>query len=61
MMERCVIVGGADIHNDDFIREKLFTDDFVIFCDSGLKHMENLRVPPSLIVGDFDSHENSAS
>ena len=30
----------------------------MIFCDSGLKHLENLQVQPSLIVGDFDSHEN---
>ena len=57
-MERCVIVGGADINNYAFIREKLCADDYVIFCDSGLKHMENLQVQPSLIVGDFDSHEN---
>ena len=58
MIDRCVIVGGADINNYDFIRERLCFDDFVIFCDSGLKHMENLQVQPSLIVGDFDSHEN---
>jgi thiamine pyrophosphokinase len=58
MMERCVIVGGADINNYAFIRERLCADDYVIFCDSGLKHMENLQVQPSLIVGDFDSHEN---
>ena len=58
MMGRCVIVGGANINNYDFIREKLGADDYIIFCDSGLKHMENLRVQPSLIVGDFDSHEN---
>jgi thiamine pyrophosphokinase len=58
MMERCVIVGGADINNYAFIREKLRADDYVIFCDSGLKHLENLQVQPSLIVGDFDSHEN---
>ena len=57
MMGRCVIVGGANINNYDFIREKLSADDYIIFCDSGLKHMENLRVQPSLIVGDFDSHE----
>lgn len=58
MMGRCVIVGGANINNYDFIREKLSADDYIIFCDSGLKHMENLRVQPSLTVGDFDSHEN---
>ena len=58
MMERCVIVGGADINNYAFIRKKLCADDYVIFCDSGLKHLENLQVQPSLIVGDFDSHEN---
>jgi thiamine pyrophosphokinase len=58
MMERCVIVGVADINNYAFIRKKLCADDYVIFCDSGLKHLENLQVQPSLIVGDFDSHEN---
>lgn len=57
-MKRCVIVGGADINNYSLIREKLCTDDYVIFCDSGLKHMEQLQVKPGLIVGDFDSHEN---
>ena len=58
MMGRCVIVGGADISNYGFIREQLCDDDFVVFCDSGLKHLEQLQVKPSLIVGDFDSHEN---
>ena len=57
-MSRCVIVGGADINNYGFIREKLCADDYVIFCDSGLKHLENLQVQPSLIVGDFNPHEN---
>jgi len=58
MMKRCVIAGGADINNYGIIREKLSADDYVIFCDSGLKHMGNLQVQPSLIVGDFDSHKN---
>ena len=58
MMGRCVIVGGADINNYGFIRGKLCTDDYVIFCDSGLKHLKQLQVKPGLIVGDFDSHEN---
>ena len=57
-MRRCVIVGGADISNYDRIIAHIKSDDFVIFCDSGLKHMEKLAAKPSLIVGDFDSHEN---
>ena len=57
-MRRCVIVGGADISNYDRIIAHIKSDDIVIFCDSGLKHMEKLAVNPSLIVGDFDSHEN---
>ena len=57
-MKRCVIVGGADINNYGFIRERLSADDYVVFCDSGLKHLEQLQVTPGLIVGDFDSHEN---
>ena len=57
-MRRCVIIGGADINCCDYIRENLLPDDYLIFCDSGLKHMESLGRTPDLIVGDFDSHEN---
>ena len=57
-MKRCVIVGGAEINNYKYIRGCLREDDFVVFCDSGLKHLENLQVKASLIVGDFDSHDN---
>ena len=57
-MKRCVIVGGADISNYSFIRQTLRADDYVIFCNSGLKHLEQLQAKPNLIVGDFDSHEN---
>ena len=57
-MSRCIIVGGADINNYNYIHESLQSDDYVIFCDSGLKHLSSLQVKPSLIVGDFDSHEN---
>ena len=57
-MDRCVIVGGADINNYVYVRERLNDDDYIVFCDSGLKHLEYLQAKPSLIVGDFDSHEN---
>lgn len=57
-MKRCVIVGGAGIQNYNRVRETLREEDFFVFCDSGLKHMDALGVKPDLIVGDFDSHEN---
>ena len=57
-MKRCVIVGGADINNYEYINSCLHNDDFIVFCDSGLKHLDALQVSPGLIVGDFDSHDN---
>lgn len=57
-MKRCVIVGGADISNYCRINGIITGEDYIIFCDSGLKHMQMLTVKPNFIVGDFDSHEN---
>ena len=58
MINRCVIVGGADINNYEYILTRLQKDDFIIYCDSGLRHLEALQAKPCLIVGDFDSHDN---
>lgn len=57
-MKRCVIFGGAGIGDYDNISKYLRNDDFLIFCDSGLKHMDALGLSADLIIGDFDSHEN---
>ena len=57
-MRRCVIIGGADIAHYETVRAYLRLDDFIICCDSGLKHSAALGVLPDLIIGDFDSHEN---
>lgn len=58
MMKRCVIVGGAEIKEYGRIKGLLKTDDFNIFCDSGLVHEKKLAIEPHLIIGDFDSHPN---
>ena len=57
-MKRCVILGGAPIENVAAVRRYLRPDDFIIACDSGLRHLDALGLTPSLIVGDFDSIEN---
>lgn len=57
-MGRCVIVGGAEIRNYADVKKHLNNEDYYVFCDSGLRHLESLGVSADLIVGDFDSHKN---
>ncbi len=57
-MARCVSIAGADIGNYSRAAAAINSDDYIIYCDSGLKHMAALGAAPSLIVGGFDSHEN---
>ena len=59
-MKRCVVVGGADLKNTEEIKKYLREDDYFIFCDSALRHLQGLGVKADLIVGDFDSHFNPA-
>lgn len=57
-MRRCVIVGGASIGDYETVGAKLRPDDYLIYCDCGLRHMDGLGGAPDLIVGDFDSYSN---
>jgi len=56
-VQRCVIVGGAGIREYQQIRKSLRGDDWFVYCDGGLRHVQELGREPNLIVGDFDSHE----
>ena len=57
-MRRCVIAGGASIGDYQAVRSRLRPDDFMVYCDCGLRHMDGLGAEPDLIVGDFDSYSN---
>ena len=57
-MRRCVIVGGASIGDYRTVGAMLRQDDYMIYCDCGLRHMDGLGAEPDLIVGDFDSYSN---
>ena len=56
-MKRYVIIGGAPIGDYERICGFFGQDDYFVFCDSGLYHLEKLGVKPNLIIGDYDSHE----
>ena len=55
-MKRCVIMGGAPIGDTAAAVSALRNDDYLICCDSGLRHLNILGRQPDLIIGDFDSH-----
>ena len=57
-MRRCVIVGGAPIERAEELRAYLRADDYMVYCDCGLRHEKALGRAPDLIVGDFDSHDD---
>ena len=54
---KCVVIGASVIENYSELKERVTESDFVIACDGGLYHCEKAGIKPSLIVGDFDSHE----
>ncbi len=54
---RCVIVGGAEIKEYEAVKRYINDGDYMIYCDCGLLHENELAHEADLIVGDFDSHE----
>ena len=56
-MKRCFIIGGAPISNYDYLNNEIKESDYLIYCDSGLKHVFDLGYNPNKIIGDFDSFE----
>ena len=52
---RAVIIGNGTICDYDYIKSKLYDDDYIICADGGLKHIEKLGIEPDIAIGDFDS------
>ena len=53
--ERCAVFAGAPIADYKRIKAYLRPDDYIVYCDRGLRHKRTLALPADLIVGDFDS------
>ncbi|MEG1869484.1 MAG: thiamine diphosphokinase, partial [Oscillospiraceae bacterium] len=58
-MNRCVIFGGGDITDYNYVLTKINCTDYIICADSGYKHTVRLGIKPNLAVGDFDSMEQN--
>lgn len=57
--KKAVIICGADINNYEYVMSNVPEDAYFIYCDSGLKHYGKLGFRPDLIIGDFDSYEET--
>lgn len=57
-MGKYVVVGGASVGNPELVKKYIEEDDFVVYCDCGLRHAEMLGRAPDLIVADFDSSKD---
>ena len=59
MGKRCVLALNGEWLNDDWHRQQLNEDDFLVGVDGGAGHLNRLGFKPHLIVGDLDSLEGT--
>lgn len=52
---RAVVIGSGDIKNYEYIKSKLYDDDFIICADGGYNHAKRMNIKPDVLLGDFDS------
>ena len=56
---KAIIIASGKAVNKDIFNELYFDNDFIICADGGLNYLDNLNIIPNLIVGDFDSVDES--
>ncbi len=54
-MSRAVIFANGELSDPDAARRAIRTDDVLIACDGGLRHIFNLELTPHILIGDLDS------
>ncbi len=55
VMEKCLIVGGGEIKNKDWLNYISMEYDYIIAADRGYKSLKEANVNIDIAIGDFDS------
>ena len=53
------IFGASPIEDYSYLKGKIKKDDYIICADGGIRHIKALGLTPDVIIGDFDSSENT--
>ncbi|MDO5707715.1 MAG: thiamine diphosphokinase [Andreesenia angusta] len=56
-MKRAIVVSGGNSYKD--IIEKYIEDYYIVAVDSGMNILDEMKISPDLLVGDFDSIDKS--
>ena len=59
-MGRAVLFCNGELDHEEFHRELIREDDFIIAVDGGGRFCEKLGLLPSIAIGDFDSIDKKA-
>ena len=59
-MGRAVLFCNGELDHEQFHRELICQDDFIIAVDGGGRFCEKLGLLPSIAIGDFDSIDEIA-
>lgn len=55
---KTIIIGNGEINDYDIIRE-YFEEAYIIACDGGTRHCRAMMIMPNVMIGDFDSANQS--
>lgn len=56
----CYIFGASAISDYEYYKDKISKDSYIICADGGISHIKALGLIPDVIIGDFDSSENTS-
>jgi thiamine pyrophosphokinase len=57
---KALLIANGEINNYEKIKQYIKGDETVYCCDGGIRHFEKLSMSPDIIMGDFDSAQESA-
>ena len=59
--DRVLVIANGEIPSSEVVNNLLQNCDFIVACDGGLNHCNELEIIPNLLCGDLDSIDSDLS